>query len=102
MTDMVLQQHTLVPLAIRACLVTLELHKVLQGRAILFSAVSGRVGPPRHGGVCRVLESCGLSTWAKGALWRRYIYGDCRPMRSVECGECGVGKLQAHFNLFVP
>jgi hypothetical protein len=42
---------TLVPLAVRTCLVTLELHEVFQSRAILLSTISGRVGPPRHGGV---------------------------------------------------
>jgi hypothetical protein len=43
--------RVLVPLAVRACLVSLELHQVLERGAILLSAVSGRVGPPRHGGV---------------------------------------------------
>jgi hypothetical protein len=44
-------ERTLVSLAISACLVTLELYQVLQGCTILFRTISGRVGPPRHGGV---------------------------------------------------
>jgi hypothetical protein len=46
-----LQVRTFVPLAVGACLVTLELYEVLQSCTILFRAISGRVGPPRHGGV---------------------------------------------------
>ena len=40
------RRHTLVPLAVGACLVSLELHQVLEGCAILFRPISGRVGPP--------------------------------------------------------
>jgi hypothetical protein len=44
-------ERTLVPFAVGTCLVALELYEVLQGRTILLRAISGRVGPPRHGGV---------------------------------------------------
>jgi hypothetical protein len=47
---------TFVPLAVRTRLVTLELHEVFQSCAILLSTISGRVGPPRHGGV----KSCAV------------------------------------------
>jgi hypothetical protein len=60
---MVAAVRTLVPLAVGTCLVALELHEILQSRAILLRPISGRVGPPRHGGVrsrgarvCRLLR----------------------------------------------
>lgn len=40
--------RTLVPLAVRARLVTLELDEVLERRPVLLSAISGGIGPPRH------------------------------------------------------
>jgi hypothetical protein len=43
--------RTLVPLAVGTCLVALELYEILQSRTILLRPISGRVGPPRHGGV---------------------------------------------------
>ena len=39
---------TLVPLAVRTCLVALELDQVLERRAVLLSAIGRGIGPPRH------------------------------------------------------
>ena len=40
--------RTLVPLAVRTCLVALELDQVLERRAVLLSAIGRGIGPPRH------------------------------------------------------
>ena len=55
-----IEHRTLVPLAVGARLVALELHQVLQRRTILLRAISGRVGPSRH---CGVAVVCGGSCW---------------------------------------
>ena len=43
-------QRTLVLLAVGTYLVALEFDEILERYAILFRAIGGRVGPPRHGG----------------------------------------------------
>ena len=65
--------RTLVSLAVGACLVALELDEVLERCAVLLSAISGGIGPPRHcGGAGRVRvgggEWQGFDGEASGAL----------------------------------
>jgi hypothetical protein len=59
--------RTLVALAVGTCFIALELDQIFEGCSILFGTISGRVGPPRHGGVLSYAQR-GVVLWRGGAV----------------------------------
>jgi hypothetical protein len=89
-------KRTLISFTVRACLVTLKLYEVLQGRTILLGSISGWIGPPRHGGVmsrARYSEMSAMVRTVFGGRCVRSVY-QCA---CVGCGGCGEGSLQGYF-----
>jgi hypothetical protein len=81
-------KHTLVPLAVRARLVALELHQILERGAILFRPISGRVGPSRHCGVdCRMRRLW----WECRVVFQRVCLGESSVSRGHVSIEGGSG-----------